>query len=274
MITTSSRHQCSGFTLVELLVGSSVMAVILVSAYLCLHAGISGQQLIESRLDAAQNARVAIAILSADLRCACPLLGDDQFLGMDCMLGAVEADNLDFATHNYSPSAPREGDFCEVSYFLDGNQETGVFSLWRRRDPTPDSQPLSGGILEEIARGLRGLRFEYHDGFSWNDDWGESEDRRSLQPQDYALSSGNGLGMPEAIRITLWFKPNGSSSPRTALRLSSEEGAGEPPLVFQTVVHLNLAASSWLSAWVNTYSDGSNTGPEADQEKPPNKEKN
>jgi len=34
------------------------------------------------------------------------------------MLGDMEADNVDFATHHYTPRRVREGDFCQVSYFV------------------------------------------------------------------------------------------------------------------------------------------------------------
>src|SRR5437867_11011083 len=63
----------SAFTLIELVISSALMALILVSAYLCLTSGLASRKLIESRAEAVQNARVAMALLSADLRCACPL---------------------------------------------------------------------------------------------------------------------------------------------------------------------------------------------------------
>src|SRR5258708_32744881 len=106
---SSPKSHCSGFTLIELVISASLMAMILGAAYLCLNAAISGQKLIEPRAEVLQNARVAMAMLSADLRSACPLSKDFEFLGMHRMLDEVEADNLEFATHNYIPRRPREG---------------------------------------------------------------------------------------------------------------------------------------------------------------------
>src|SRR5437016_3900826 len=71
-----------GFTLIEIVISSALMALILVSGYACLNAAVSSRKTIEPRLEVFQNARVAMAIMSADLRAACPLSKDYDFLGM------------------------------------------------------------------------------------------------------------------------------------------------------------------------------------------------
>lgn len=248
-----AKRRSSGFTLIELVISAALMAIILVSAYLCLRSGISGQKLIESRADLLQSARVAMALLSADLRCACPLSKEFDFLGMDRTVGKMEADNLDFATHNYYSRRLGEGDFCEISYFLDKNEKSGKFSLWRRRDPSPDSEPLSGGDREEIAEGLVGLKFEYYDGFDWYDEWGDPEGRH--REQNSSLIADNLSGMPEAVRITLSFASD-SESPK---KDSEEKDTVEPPLIFQTVVRLNLAGSSWVGSSGGSFNNSTGT---------------
>lgn len=230
------RRRSAGFTLIELVVSAALMSLILVSAYLCLNSGIASRTLIESRSEAVQNARVAMGFMSADLRAACLLSVDFQFMGMDRMLGTVEADNLDFATHHYTPRRIREGDFCEVSYFLEQEKESGQFSLWRRRDPNPDGEPLAGGNREEIARGVRGLRFEYFDGLDWYDEWGEVKVR--AKAENSLRERPNLTGLPEAVRITLWIE----STSRSSKRGSQRNETADPPMVFQTVARLNLAA--------------------------------
>ena len=214
------------------------MSLILVSAYLCLNAAFSSQKLIEPRAEVLQTARVAMALMSADLRCACPLSSDFDFLGTHRMQGDTEADSIDFATHNYTPRRAREGDFCEVSLFLDKNPTTGQLSLWRRRNPRIAPNPLSGGSREELAKGVMGLMFEYSDGVDWYDSWGDTEGNGKAQ---FSLRSRpNASGMPEAVRITLWLNPN----PRHRPAEDQETSTNEPPLVFRTVARLNLADSS------------------------------
>ncbi|MDB6064754.1 MAG: hypothetical protein JWR26_962 [Pedosphaera sp.] len=233
-----SLRNSAGFTLIELVISSALMALILVSAYLCFNAGIASQRLIEPRAEIFQSARVAMAIMSADLRCACPLSKEFEFLGMHRMIKDVEADNLDFATHHYNPAKASEGDFCQVSLFLEEDPKSGKFNLWRRRNPMIALDPLSGGSREEIAKGLRGLKFEYYDGFDWYEKWGEV--KGSGKEQTSSSDALNLSGMPEAVRITLSFDPN----PRGKKSAITDGEPAEKPLVFQTVARLNLAAIS------------------------------
>ncbi len=186
------------------MISSALMALILVSAYLCLGAGFSAQKMIEPRAEIIQNARVAMAILSADLRAACPLSKTDDFLGMTRSVGDMEADNVDFGTHNYTPRRAHEGDFCQESIYLDKNPGTGQFSLWRRRNPTIGLDALTGGTKEEIAQGVVGLKVEYFDGTDWFDTWGDVDPKK----QNSAKQQSNLTGMPEAVRITLLMDSN------------------------------------------------------------------
>lgn len=231
------RRYASGFTLVELMISTALMAMILTATYACFSAAMAGRRTIEVRSDVLQSGRVALAIISADLRSACPLSARYDLLGMNRRLGEVEADNLDFATRNLS--IPRNGppaDWCEVSYFLEKDPGSDEWVLHRRRDRTPDDKPLAGGTREEIARGLKGLRFEYYDGWDWYDEWGDPDGRR--QGETSWLEPANLEGLPDAVRITLWFNTEESSTP-AADETSSE--TPPPPLTLQTVACLNLA---------------------------------
>jgi hypothetical protein len=232
------RQRNAAFTLIEVVISGALMALILVSAYLCFNAAIAGQKLIEPRIEVFQNARVAMALMTADLRAACPLSKDVDLLGMHRMLGEVPADNLDFATHHYTPSQAREADFCQTSFYLDKDPESDEFILWRRRNPRIALDPLSGGSREELARGLRGVRFEYYDGIEWYDSWGEVKGKAKAESSN--RYHGNLEGLPEAVRITLWF----DSQPRSKRAQSSESAKAVPPLIFQTVARLNLADSA------------------------------
>ncbi len=223
-----------GFTLIELTISAAVASVILVASYLCLNAGVATQKLIEPRTEVLQSARVALAMMSADLRSACSLSPDFDFVGEPRALGEMEADNLDFATHFYTPARTGEGDYCQVSYFVDKSRgaqpgDTGLFSLWRRRNPHLAPDPLAGGSREELVRGLRGLTLEYYDGLDWYDTWGDASVKKKVKYT--TLPAPNLSGFPEAVRITLELDPNPEKSAEKR----------EPPLVFQTVVRLELA---------------------------------
>ncbi|MGA2542779.1 MAG: prepilin-type N-terminal cleavage/methylation domain-containing protein [Verrucomicrobiota bacterium] len=248
--------QSAGFTLIELTISAAVASVILTASYLCLNAGVATQKLIEPRTEVLQSARVALAMMSADLRSACSLSPDFDFVGEQRALGEMEADNLDFATHFYTPARPGEGDYCQVSYFVDKTRgaqlpDTQRFSLWRRRNPHLAPDPLSGGSREEIVRGLRGLTLEYYDGLDWYDTWGDASVKKKVK---YTTTPPpNQSGFPEAVRITLLLDPNPDKSTEKA----------EPPLVFQTVVRLELAdvaAAGGSSAAPDNSDGGSDAG--------------
>ncbi|HRI14317.1 MAG TPA: prepilin-type N-terminal cleavage/methylation domain-containing protein [Verrucomicrobiota bacterium] len=224
----------AAFTLIELVISTALMALVLTAAYACLNAGIAGQKLVGPRTDIFQTARVTLGLLSADLRCACPLPKGAPFLGERRLIGDVSADNLDFATHNYTPRRPGEGDFCETSIFLDKDPRSGSLSLFRRRNPTLAFDPLSGGVREELATGVAGLRFEYYDGLDWYDSWGDP--KAGSTKSEMATPKPNYVGMPDAVRITLLF--GAKPTPREASM--ETEPPPEPPMAFQTIVRLNV----------------------------------
>jgi prepilin-type N-terminal cleavage/methylation domain-containing protein len=256
------KRRRGGFTLIEVMISSALMALILVSAYLCLGAGFSARKMVEPRAEIFQGARVALSLVSADLRAACPLSDTDDFLGMTRSVGGVEADNLDFGTHNYTPRHPHEGDFCQESIYLDQDPETGQFSLWRRRNPTIALDALTGGMKEELASGVVGLKFEYFDGTDWYTSWGEVDPKKKGQPP--SRDAGNLTGLPEAVRITLLMDSNPKQQKQPATAASTEVAQPEPPFVFQTVVRLNLASAAADAAngpGPGASDDGSPSGP-------------
>jgi hypothetical protein len=212
-----------------LTISAAVASIILVASYLCLSAGVASQKLIEPRTEVLQSARVALAMMSADMRSACSLSPDFDFVGEQRTIGEMEADNLDFATHYYTPAHANEGDYCQVSYYVDKAHGSARYSLWRRRNPHIAPDPLSGGSKEEIVPGLRGLTLEYYDGLDWYDTWGDASVKKKVK---YTTTQAPNLaGFPEAVRITLLLDASPGKSTEKA----------EPPLVFQTVVRLELA---------------------------------
>jgi prepilin-type N-terminal cleavage/methylation domain-containing protein len=266
------RVRVKGFTLIEIVISSSLMAMILVSGYLCLNAALRTQKQIEPRIAIMQNARVAMSIMTSDLRAACTLSKDCAFLGTDRMLGDVEADSVDFATHNYTPKKDSEGDFCEEGFFLSRDPQTKEYVLYRRRNPLIAYNSFRGGKTEEIARGLLGLRLEYFDGLDWWDDWGEI--KQPDRPQSFRRQLQANLdGLPQAIRITMWFdadphpkRPAGKieaqQQPAQDEATPNQENnaqlaTAKEPLVFQSVVQVELASAPERSVGGGDNSTGS-----------------
>ncbi len=216
----------SGFTLVELIVGVSVMVGVMSAAYFCMSAGYRTREAIEQHSDLLQRGRTAIELIARDIRHASPTSSDLRFTGLNREKDKTQADNLDFVTHNWSPSHPEQADLCEVSYFVDADPKVpDQLNLYRRRDPTPDLEPFAGGTRELIARDIAGFRLEYYDGFEWLDEWRDDDEERAetLRPNDDELEepeideNGNEVpaadpyipgqsGLPEAVRVTIAFR--------------------------------------------------------------------
>jgi type II secretion system protein J len=241
------RHNAAAaiaaFTLIEMIVSAALMAIVLASGYACLSAGVATRKLIEARSEGVQSARVALALMAADLRQAVPMYGDFEFLGMRRTMSGADADNIDFSTRNYMPRAAREADYCEISYFLEPDPLSDSFILRRRRDATPDPEPLAGGAREEIVRGVKSLRLEYYDGIEWWDDWGDPEGKTNGMTYPPLNSSG----MPEAVRITLTFDPETPRKKRdpsgasATANESDSDSETHTAMTFQTVARLDLA---------------------------------
>ena len=278
----------AGFTLIELLISSLVMVGVLTTAYLCLQAGLESRSEVARRADIAQTARVVLRLLAADLRHATILDKETEFLGMERTLpltddggplsfdeagaGEVDADNLDFATHAWTPRRPGERDFCEVSWFVDRSIDTPGFSLFRRRDSSPDDRPLDGGTREEIASGVRFFRLEFYDGYTWHDTWGpdveagsEWKPARVERPTEgsSAFFATNLTGLPEAVRVTLRLCDPEELAAREerSLRRGGRTRAEDPPvtLTFRSVVRLQLAPRANLPHLLESISSTSSS---------------
>jgi len=259
----------AGVTLIELMVAATLIVGIIGSAYACLLAGHRAGNEVEQRMDIMQSARVALDLIGRDLRTACPLNDRFALIGMDRTIReGLTMSNLDFATHNWNPSRPGESDFCEVSYFVDRDPRTGGFTLYRRRDPTPDDRPLEGGYREEIAAGVRDFKVEYYDGISWYERWGSSLDAGGADgglganseftndPDDVQYENG----LPDAVRITLSLGSPSRAIPDDPDRESPPDL--ERPLVFRTVVRLVLKGRSEERNGASTEASSSATSDE------------
>jgi type II secretory pathway component PulJ len=223
----------AGFTLIEVVVSGTLMALILGAAYACLRAGVEAERTLDPRLDALQGGRVAVALLTADLRCAAPLAPDSEWVGLRGEREGARFDRLDFGTLNYTPRRAGVGDFCQVSYRVETDPETGGRVLWRRRNPRLGVDPFSGGVREELVAGVRRFALEYYDGFEWFEAWGDPRERAKAETSNRSVY--NVEGMPRAVRISLWLDParrSGSARERGA----SGRKVEEPPLRFETVV--------------------------------------
>ncbi|MFN0057970.1 MAG: type II secretion system protein J [Planctomycetota bacterium] len=266
----------AGFTLIELMIGLTIMVGVLGAAYMTLAAGYESREAVERRALVLQEARVTLRLITADLRVATPLSVDDVFTGLSREVDGVELDNLDFATHNFRPTRPGEGDLCEVSYFVDRAEPGGPRCLFRRRDARMDRELFAGGSRELIATGIAHFKVQYYDGYEWHDEWGEREtaDLRAAAAQDPSdpdrLDPETGepaaapfipTGIPAAVKISIGFETASWVRTSEASLRASEVKSTHRPLVFTTIVRIELAdRPQQLGGGGGVSADGSSWG--------------
>ncbi len=209
------RPSSSGFTLLEVLLALSMMAILFALVYGIFGTSSDLLEAAEQESESYHMARLSFRQLSQELtsvvqslhgvtfretsEAGCPQIarvellesvqqggeGSVAFIGVDADQGARPADCLMFATYahgRYRPDA-KESDLSVVTYWLEGDkvmhdEETNVFSLSSK---SVESFPL--------AESVAGLNFTFYDGTQWLDEWD-------------AAKKG---GLPKALEVELTF---------------------------------------------------------------------
>jgi type II secretory pathway pseudopilin PulG len=167
------------FTLLELVVTLTITALIAGASAAVLRSVTAARAAADRRLDAQQDATLALNTIATALRNAYRPLdaGDDLFAGSD--EGSAEsdlpADRVRFrcvSRRGVRPGQP-ESDVREVEFFLAPTRPGSPPALMRRTDPTRNDPPDGGGVLEPIASGVVGMQIEYFDGITWERYWSQ-----------------------------------------------------------------------------------------------------
>jgi type II secretion system protein J len=167
-----------GFTLVELLVTSSMLALLAGAGYAVFAAGLQSggkARRVGTMVSCGQRALEAMA---ADIRMACEHDGT-RMTSLDARYGALSADTVDFIVPRRRPAyGPPEGDArCEVGYYIDNDPDTEARWLLRREDNTLDDDPLEGGTVTLAGPCVSELDLQFFDGREWKAGW---EDQSSF----------------------------------------------------------------------------------------------
>lgn len=196
----------AGFTLVELIVASTVVVLVTAAAALMLNGVVAAKARAQRQYALQQEARVAVDAIATALRNAFRPADPRQalMLGLDDWRGDGDqfpSDHIRFFT--VSRRTLREGqpesDVREVEFGImappDDPDAQELAALMRRTDPTRNPDPDGGGVLERISDRVVGLNFQYHDGVEWRDQWMQAD------------------GWPHAVRVALLVAPDDPEAP-------------------------------------------------------------
>jgi len=166
----------SGFTLVEVLVASTIGVFIAMVSVGALRAIMASAEMVDSNINAAAEVRFAANMISRDLQ----NLYNDGNIENTKFIGTVEPleqDNYTSYLIFYTTGRTKarfdqpEGDLYEVEYYLMQEGETSL--LMRRLWPNPNEELEPGGILTIIAENIAAFEVQYFDGEEWSEEWPE-----------------------------------------------------------------------------------------------------
>jgi type II secretion system protein J len=172
-----------GFTLVELLVTASMLALLGTAGYATLAAGTRSAQKARRVSDMVAHGRRALTMMATDIRAA--VRHDEAGItALDAQFEGRDTDTIDFIAHRTRRSNdPEATDRCEVGYYIDTSERTEADWLLRREDATVDDEPLADGQALLAGPYVSELDLRFHNGSDWVDGWTDSEN------------------LPEAVRI-------------------------------------------------------------------------
>ncbi|NIQ38326.1 MAG: prepilin-type N-terminal cleavage/methylation domain-containing protein [Proteobacteria bacterium] len=190
---TRRPNQRAGFTLVEIVVATVILAVVLTIAYRVFSVSYAGLRQIAPERDLFHTARVILDRMADEIQSAYyrPGLAYTGFVGENDEKDDAPWDTLTFSTMaNFywikSTEGIRQSDFLKISYSLvEEEEEEKERRLIRRQDPAfGPFEEYSEGIDSEdrgfnrLTDDVWGIDFRYFTGEEWVEDWNSGEQEK------------------------------------------------------------------------------------------------
>ncbi|MEX2545008.1 MAG: prepilin-type N-terminal cleavage/methylation domain-containing protein [Phycisphaeraceae bacterium] len=196
-----------GFTLIELIVASSITAMVTAATVLMLGNMAAGRERVDREARLHEQARAGMRAVVGALRNAHRATDRQDWLleGVgDAPTGQAPQDRVRFYTVTHRRLRPEhpESDVHEVEFYLQPVEGEQLLVLHRRTDPARNDPPDGGGVVEQIARQVISFELLYFDGVEWHPQW-------EAQQQ----------GWPLAVQATLVFAAEVGSPPRRFTRI-------------------------------------------------------
>jgi len=181
-----------GFTLLELLIAMTMMAIIAGSLYTSMSIGFRAREKAEAVVQKGRSAEIAVELIKGMLAATLVPNGilAGEFEGKDeTDKKGYDADTLSFYTADYNPVKDElASDIEKVEIGLSTREETGDRVIVRKTTTNLLSPKTIDPDEEVLCSHVRSLNLMYYDGNDWADEWDSS-------------ASDNAL--PEAVQITI-----------------------------------------------------------------------
>jgi len=191
----------AGVTLLEVMVATTVLAMIAVMIYSAFdHTGRMRTKL-SARQQQDHVARIALGRLTSDLRMAFLSAHVNPSPSLLAVLTGFVArdqgtgDRVDFSafSHRRLRRSAHEGDACEVGYRVEDRRGGSGRDLMRRESPRIDNDTQRGGTVDVLVPNVSAFELRYYDSTidQWIDSW------------DTTQATGQFNRLPSRVRATL-----------------------------------------------------------------------
>lgn len=174
------KRETPGFTLVELLLAATLGVLVVAAAFSSISVVLKGYRDYKDRSIIYEPARAALTRMSREISSAflSPHGGKTRFIGIDQQVEGLAVDEMIFLSVINKPQYSGEpmSDVCEVHYYIDFDPETPERWLQVRYDPTPDDDPLTGGMSYLLGPHIVAMSMLYFDGSYWVAEWDSEQD--------------------------------------------------------------------------------------------------
>ena len=193
-------HRKGGFTLLEMLIALSLLAIIVAASVTVFRGIAQSWQRGETRSLRYQNARAIFDVMNREISSILPPDRRAPLLGSPADASPLKTDGTGpalFFVALVPGAAPT--DVTEIGYWLRGRDHM----LMRHLDTNPDFDFLTVDADEPLGTQVAAWSLSYFDGATWQDRW----DSRDGAPQAGRL--------PKAIRIHVTVQDDGGREPET-----------------------------------------------------------
>jgi len=198
----------TGFTLVEVLVATTIGSFIALVSVGSLRVIIGGSEAVNHNINAAAEVRFAASMIARDF---VNVYRDDDSANIRFIGTIEELDDGSSTAHVLFHTLGRtkaramqpEGDIYEVEYYLAKDEETSA--LMRRLWPNPHEELDPGGILTVIAEDIEMFDISYFDGEEWAEEWPEEMESLPHLAEITIVAKQTGKGTPLMESLTMNF---------------------------------------------------------------------
>jgi general secretion pathway protein J len=192
-------HNASGFTLLELLLASAMVAVLAGALYGTLHIAFNARNSATSAVEGIRKAGQTMEIIQADIQASLILSGTlaPDFVGTSggSMVGGAYDSLAFYSAVAQGELGPSVGDVKKIDYFCQTGND-GQLSLTRGVTTNLLAPITQESTDEVICRNIRSFTMRYYDGTNWQENWDST-----------TLSDA----LPVAIEVNIEFAPTGGS---------------------------------------------------------------